>query len=177
MANSEHDQWVSDATLRQALHDAGTYCIPRYVCNAYRDQYLAARDRGIAFRFSLPEWRRWWWERLGRAERGRLRSGVRMGLIDPAGAFEAGNVCVVAMPAIPKLSASEAHKQAWARRKASGDHGHLAGKSGDAHPRSRAVVTAEGVRFGSISEAARAAGVTRATGFERVRRGVWRYAP
>jgi hypothetical protein len=175
MSEREQDQWISNPVLRRAAQDAATYCIPRYVCNAYGDQYLKALESGTSFRFSLLEWRRWWWGKLERGERRKIGSAVRMALVDPAGAFEDGNVAVAPACRQPADKAA-AVARCTATRNANGcPRGSHLRVRGEGHPRSRAVVTPDG-RFGSVALASEAAGITRQAGHQRVRAGQWEYA-
>jgi len=163
--NNQRDVDTSTETAR--LQQA-KYAVPEREFLAWVAHRDEADRRGVPFRFSLPAWRGWWMHQLTllgtEARRGRNRQGYAMALIDPAGAYEHGNVrcVVVARPAAAeKCTARGAHLRV----------------RGDGHPRSRAVITPDG-RFGSIALAAEHHGLTRAAGSLRARerRAGWAFA-
>jgi hypothetical protein len=125
-----------------------------------------------------------WWKgeliKLGPdAERGNRKGQFMMCRIGDQGTYEDGNVYA----GTASQNASEIDLKisqidrmiAWhADRKAKGISCHLSNKRGDAHPKSRAVITPDG-RYGSITMASEACGITRQAGFYRVKNGMWQY--
>ena len=130
---------------------------------------MAERGR-VPFGFSLLSWSNWWRHELlmrgGPALLGRNRSRYIMTLIDVRGAYEYGNVqCVEVAPVLLAPGRVKCRRGKHLRVK------------GEAHPRSRPVMTPAG-RFGSMAEAAAAYGISRPGALYRIRQGVegWAYA-
>lgn len=186
MRNVEQYQYEPDAEVRQAQFDAERYSIPRYVYQAWRSHRNNALGRGIPFIFPLLRWHLWWKTALTKAghgaERGNRRGQFMMCRINDAGAYEDGNVYVGTGTTNAADRTAEARLAAVAKCAATmAANGtvraaHLKVR-GDAHPKSKAVVTPAG-RFGSIALAAEHHGLTRAGAHYRVKAGAsgWRYA-
>ena len=173
--------------LQLARHQMHKHCIPRERYEAYRAQRTNAGARGIPFRFTLIEWCDWWDRELSAigqdAARGRTADRHVMARYGDIGAYEPGNVFCTTPAGNVRSRDPDAVRDAVARirhtREANGHPlgQHLKGATGDAHPKSRAIVTPAG-RFGSMAEAGRHYGVTRVAIWDRVRRGEpgYRYA-
>ena len=161
------NQPVLDLTTATARHHQRVYGISETEYLAWKGQRDSAARRGIPFHFSLLGWSLWWRQELARlgpqAKRGRRRDQYVMARIRDRGAYEAGNVrCRTVAENAAEIDPDK-HRSAllasWAARKAAGEVCHLAVR-GDAHPRSKAVVTPLG-RFGSAALAAEAHGISR----------------
>lgn len=178
MHKPEPDQYISFPDIRQARQDAYTYSIPKHVYQTWCGHRNNAYRRGIEFRFTLLRWHLWWMFELTQrgpdAKRGRRKGEFMMCRIGDAGAYETGNVyCGTPADNMNEPACRKTRSEIMiARHKATPCY--LIGQRGDAHPKSKAVITPSG-RFGSIALAAEAAGITRAGGLHRVRRGLWEY--
>jgi hypothetical protein len=176
----EHNSNKMNELVRQSRQEMKEHNIPDAIYQRWRAHYHTAKTREIPFRFTLLEWCNWWMEELDkigpRTVRGRGRDMYVMCRFGDAGAYEVGNV----FAGTPKQNQNDrtADNKAIAATKMRQWHAdhicHLKGKTGAAHPKSRAVVTPEG-RYASIAEASAAAGITRQGGFFRVRRVEWQY--
>jgi hypothetical protein len=153
--------------------------IPPAAIRAFDAHRQNAKRRGTPFLFTLPEW--WaWWQLDGRWEhRGMGRDALVMARKGDVGPYSVENVdCITHaqnMAAIPPEKRANGAARRWARQRELGIPCHLAVR-GDAHPRSRAVITPLG-RFGSAALAAEAHGITRQGAGHRARTGTdgWRY--
>jgi hypothetical protein len=177
MRDSQSGQWVSDAIVRQAQFDAERYSIPKYVYQSWRMKYHDAKARGIEFTFTLMQWRLWWMFELRMkghdAKRGRGIGKYMMCRIGDVGPYTPDNVyCGTAKENAADTKRHYDHAAAARLWHATHDS-HLKGKRGDAHPKSRAVLTPR--RYGSIALASEAHGITRQAGFHRIKAGVWSY--
>ena len=161
------------------------YGIPERDFLSWKAQRDAALGHGIAFRFGLLSWSMWWRHQLALlgpdAKRGRNCGNYVMGRIHGQGAYEPGNVqCVTRQQHAddrPETDRKAAVQRIRATREAHGQPlgYNLKGARGDAHPRSKAVVTPAG-RFGSMALAADHHGITRQAVHDMVKRGTpgWR---
>ena len=150
---------LTDPIIRHNRWQAEAFGLPGYAYRTWLAGYQDAKQAGIPFRFTVHEWF-WWWSaalrEIGPEARYGLRKGdYRMVRVATEGAYEVGNVMMVAVPSPPRISRSDRMRQWHAEHVV-----HLKGKVGAAHPRSRPVQTPRG-RFSSLSEAAEAFGVSR----------------
>lgn len=177
-------QELMDEVTKRGRWEQSTYGLSEREYQAWRAQYHSAKRRSIPFRFTLLGWCLWWRGQLRglgqSARRGRGRDCYVMARIGDRGAYEPDNVrCIHPgdnIREIPEDVRAIMVERTTATRKANGHPrgAHLKVR-GDGHPKSHAVLTPIG-RFGSIALAAEAAGITRAGGLHRVRRGVWQLA-
>jgi len=150
---------------------------------AFSTQRKNAQARNIAFNFTYDTWLAWWEQALSTlgpdAKRGLRLGEYMMCRFKDQGVYEPGNVyagtCAQNQHDIApdKRPSSENMKARWAAYKAAGGACWLEDKRGDAHPKSKAVITPAG-RFGSIALAAEAYNITRQGGFYKVKRGEWK---
>jgi hypothetical protein len=169
-----------DPRVEMAKQDALTYGIPDEAYQAYRSQVHSCRRRGIEMQFNLKAW--WdWWQIDGRWERrGRRGNGLVMARRGDVGPYSPENVyCATndqnTADVDPERRRS-AIRSGWDAKLQRGERAWLHGKRGDAHPKSRPVITPKG-RFGSLALAAEAFGFTRQNAYEKVKnqQAGWRY--
>jgi len=165
-----------DPALLEARDVLDRLRVPEDAYQAFRAQLIRAKQRGIAFLFTLEEWWTWWqtydeghrcirWDR-----RGMGKTALVMARFGDVGPYALANVycathsqntkdCCDRDPSRLSRQAKEWHSQNVC---------HLNGKRGDHHPKSRAVITPDG-RFGSAALAAEQYGITRQAAFYRAR--------
>ncbi len=181
MREVEQFQYISDPIVRQARLDAYTYSIPRYVYEQWRLKYHDAKSRKISFSFTLLRWHLWWKGALASkgpdAKRGNRKGQYMMCRINDEGGYDEGNVYAgTAVDNYADRSPSSLRNAAEAMRQWHANNpSHLLGKVGDDHPKSRAVLTEDGTRYGSIALASKANNITRQAGFYRIKSNRWTY--
>jgi hypothetical protein len=140
---------------------------------ALQAQVHSARRRQIPFLFTAEEWWAWWQIDDRWSRRGLKGNGLVMARKGDVGPYASWNVypCTSSenVGAIDPVKRSLAIRAGWAKVRAAGGDCWLAGKRGDDHPRSRAVITPAG-RFGSLALAAEHYGITRQAAYYRVAR-------
>jgi len=150
------------ARKRKPEHRAGlTYA-------AYVVQRNSAHRRGIDFNFTYEEWLAWWNQALAaigpEAKRGLRRGEYMMCRFGDIGVYESGNVYAGTSAQnqgdVDPEKRRAALQAAWEARRESDEPCWLEGKRGDAHPKSKPIMTPKG-RFGSANLAAEAFGITR----------------
>ena len=163
--------------LEEARFQRARLGIPVERYRQWRAQRNNAVQRGIVWQFTLPEWCSWWDEALkDGGERARRADQLVMARYGDVGPYAPGNV----YPAAPKRNYRDRPPEMVAlsvalmraSREANGHSlgEHLRGARGDAHPRSKAVISPKG-RFGSLALAAEAFGVTRGAVHQWLRDG------
>ncbi len=146
----------SHPEMRQARMDLDAGLVPIMAYEPYTAQFYRARNRGIAFQFTIVEWWEWWQTDDRWRHRGVKGNGLVMARIGDVGPYSPSNVyCTTTAGNIRDMDPtkrSERHKETWRRFKEAGGVSHLAVR-GDGHPWSKAVITPSG-RFGSCRLAA-----------------------
>jgi hypothetical protein len=130
----------------------------------WQEQKWRARNRGIPFRLTYQQWRDWWLAELAKigsdARRGRQLGEWLMCRPGDAGAYELGNIYC----GDRKQNAADVPPEKLARGsrewRAAGNVTWLKGRTGTAHPRSKAIYTPAGV-FPSLTAAATHYGISR----------------
>lgn len=135
------------------------------VYQSYRSQINNAIRRGIDFQIPFHEWWNWWQVDSRWHHRGVGSNKLVMARIGDIGPYHLDNIYCATQNENSSdkdgSSISKAHKSIWAAKTPEQRaKWHLAVR-GDGHPKSRAVISPAGERFGSAALAAEAFGVTR----------------
>ena len=166
---------MADGTLWAAselVNDSSADTPPIKAFKAYHAQRRTAKRRGIAWEFTLPEW--WaWWQRDGNWQRrGREVGQVVMARFGDVGPYSAANVYCAThkqnIDDVPFAVRSAAAVAMWVHMPRTLRANHPLCQSGEAHPRSRPVLTPVG-RFGTVREASEHYGIHHGSGTRKAR--------
>jgi hypothetical protein len=120
--------------------------VPRDVRAVYFSQRAQAKRNSDGWNIALLDFANWWFEDDRWIFRGRKKNDLRMIRLDTSGPYSVANIMCSTNSGRHIANPND-------RLPEIGSEGPWSGKSGDDHPRSRAVITPQG-RFGSAAEAA-----------------------